>query len=168
MMKIEERQKIIDNIQNHKKQYLEDVAKVGKVIGELRKKRNEIELRISAAYEGNENALLVLSENRETVQKLSKEIELQESRIKKLDKSLKEIEVDTVRLLDVWMEISTNARTDADALFEKAVALQLQADEMKNEAEIHRTQGLRYATQVRDFAKDLTQEKAQKYVNFRY
>ncbi|KPN97747.1 hypothetical protein [Lysinibacillus sp. ZYM-1] len=168
MMKIEERQKLMDKIQGHKKQYLEEVAEVGKAIAELRKKRNEIEVKISAAYEGDANALLVLSENRESVQKLSKEIELQESRITKLNESLKEIEADTVRLLDVWMEISTNARKDADALFEKAASLQQQADEARNEAEIHRTEGLRYAGQIRDFAKDLSQETAKKYVDFTY
>lgn len=168
MMKIEERQKIMDKIQDHKKQYLEEVAEVGKAIAELRKKRNEIEAKISAAYAGDANALLVLSENRETVQTLSKEIELQESCITKLNESLKEIEADTVRLLDVWMEISTKARTDADSLFEKADALQQKADEVRNEAEIHRTEGLRYAGQVRDFAKDLSQETAQKYADFRY
>lgn len=167
-MKIEERQKLMDKIQGHKKQYLEEVAEVGKVITELRIKRNKIEVKISAAYEGDANALLVLSENRETIQTLSKEIELQESRITKLNESLKEIEADTVRLLDVWVEISTNARTEADSLFEKAAKLQQQADEARKEGKIHRTEGLRYAGQVRDFAKDLSQETAQKYVDFRY
>ncbi|WP_431029656.1 hypothetical protein [Lysinibacillus sp. LZ02] len=168
MMKIEERQKLMDKIQVQKMQYLKEVAQVGKVVAGLRKKRNEIEAKISAAYEGNATALSVLSENREIVQKLSEEIELQESRITKLNETLKEVEADTVRLLDVWMDISKKARTDADSLFKKAAALQQQADEARNEAEIHRTEGLRYAGQVRDFAKDLSQETVQKYVDFTY
>lgn len=168
MMKIEERQKLMDKIQDHKKQYLDNVAEVAKVIAELRKKRNKIEVKISAAYEGDTDALLVLSNNRESVQKLSQEIELQESRISKLNESLKEIETDIVCLLDVWMEITLNARTDADTLFEKAAKLQQQADEARNEADIHRAQGIKYAGQVRDFAKDLSQEIAEKYVHFTY